>query len=98
MGDQRLPIFFNDNEKNQLDNHNNTVKMMTMIEFYKHITGGVAEYLLFLFIVLVALGGLIHFIKSIIEAVGEQVVKAIFAYKTQLIVNAKNPSVENSGQ
>lgn len=72
--------------------------MMTMIEFYKYITSGVAEYLLFLFIVLVSIGGLIHLIKSIIEAIGEQVVKAIFAYKAQVIVNAKNPSAENSDQ
>jgi hypothetical protein len=57
-----------------------------------------SEYLLFLFIVLVAVGSIIHFIKCIIDAIGEQVVKAIFAYKTQLIVNAKNPTAENSDQ
>jgi len=69
---------------------------MTMIEFYKHITSGVAEYLLFLFIVLVAVGSIIHFIKCIIDAIGEQVVKAIFASKSKIVL--KNPTAENSDQ
>lgn len=72
--------------------------MVTMIEFYKHITSGVSEYLLFLFILLVAIAAFINVCKVLIESVGEQVVKAIFAYKAQLIVNAKNPTVENSDQ
>jgi hypothetical protein len=71
--------------------------MMTMIEFYKHITSGVAEYLLFLFIVLVAIAAFINICKVIIESVGEQVVKAIFASKSKIIL--KNPlDLENNQQ
>lgn len=71
--------------------------MMTMIEFYKHITSGVAEYLLFLFIVLVAIAAFINIFKVIIESVGEQVVKAIFASKSKIIL--KNPlDLENNQQ
>jgi hypothetical protein len=70
--------------------------MMTMIEFYKHITSGVAEYLLFLFIVLVAIAAFINICKVIIESVGEQVVKAIFASKSKIVL--KNPTAENSDQ
>jgi len=68
-----------------------------MIEFYKHITSGVAEYLLFLFIVLVAIAAFINICKVIIESVGEQVVKAIFASKSKIIL--KNPlDLENNQQ
>ncbi len=71
--------------------------MMAMIEFYKHITSGVAEYLLFLFIVLVAIAAFINICKVIIESVGEQVVKAIFASKSKIIL--KNPlDLENNQQ
>ena len=71
--------------------------MMTMIEFYKHITSGVAEYLLFLFILLVTIAAFINICKIIIETIGEQLVKAIFAYKAQVVVNTKNPTqTENS--
>jgi len=70
---------------------------MTMIEFYKLITNSIPDYFLFLFILLVSIGGLIHFIKSIIEAIGEQVVKAIFASKSKIIL--KNPlDLENNQQ
>jgi hypothetical protein len=71
--------------------------MMTMIEFYKHITSGVAEYLLFLFILLVTIAAFINICKILIECIGEQLVKAIFAYKAQVVVNTKNPTqTENS--
>jgi len=71
--------------------------MLAMIEFYKHITSGVAEYLLFLFIVLVAIAAFINICKVIIESVGEQVVKAIFASKSKIIL--KNPlDLENNQQ
>jgi hypothetical protein len=57
----------------------------------------VAEYLLFLFIVLVAIAAFINICKVIIESVGEQVVKAIFASKSKIIL--KNPlDLENNQQ
>lgn len=71
--------------------------MESMIEFYKHITSGVSEYLLFLFIVLVVIAAFINVCKVLIESIGEQLVKAIFAYKAQVLVNTKNPTqTENS--
>ena len=67
-----------------------------MIEFYKYITSSISEYLLFLFIVLVAVGSIIHFIKCIIDAIGEQVVKAIFASKSKIVL--KNPLNDENNQ
>jgi len=67
-----------------------------MIEFYKYITSSISEYLLFLFIVLVAVGSIIHFIKCIIDAIGEQVVKAIFASKSKIVL--KNPINDENNQ
>ena len=67
-----------------------------MIEFYKYITSSISEYLLFLFIVLVAVGSIIHFIKCIIDAIGEQVVKAIFASKSKIML--KNPLNDENNQ
>ncbi len=67
-----------------------------MIEFYKYITSSMSEYLLFLFIVLVAVGSIIHFIKCIIDAIGEQVVKAIFASKSKIVL--KNPINDENNQ
>ena len=67
-----------------------------MIEFYKYITGSMSEYLLFLFIVLVSVGSIIHFIKCIIDAIGEQVVKAIFASKSKIVL--KNPINDENNQ
>jgi len=55
-----------------------------------------SEYLLFLFIVLVAVGSIIHFIKCIIDAIGEQVVKAIFASKSKIVL--KNPINDENNQ
>ena len=62
-----------------------------MIELYKHITSGIAEYLLFLFIFLVAMGAFVGICKSIIDAIGEQVVRIVFAYKSQVEIKLKNP-------
>ena len=67
-----------------------------MIEFYKYITSSISEYLLFLFIVLVSVGSIIHFIKCIIDAIGEQVVKAIFASKSKIML--KNPLNDENNQ
>ena len=67
-----------------------------MVEFYKYITSSISEYLLFLFIVLVAVGSIIHFIKCIIDAIGEQVVKAIFASKSKIVL--KNPINDENNQ
>jgi len=67
-----------------------------MIEFYKYITSSISEYLLFLFIVLVSVGSIIHFIKCIIDAIGEQVVKAIFASKSKIVL--KNPINDENNQ
>ena len=67
-----------------------------MIEFYKYVTSSMSEYLLFLFIVLVAVGSIIHFIKCIIDAIGEQVVKAIFASKSKIVL--KNPINDENNQ
>lgn len=67
-----------------------------MIEFYKYITSSISEYLLFLFIVLVTVGSIIHFIKCIIDAIGEQVVKAIFASKSKIVL--KNPLNDENNQ
>ena len=55
-----------------------------------------SEYLLFLFIVLVAVGSIIHLIKCIIDAIGEQVVKAIFASKSKIVL--KNPINDENNQ
>ena len=67
-----------------------------MVEFYKYITSSISEYLLFLFIVLVSVGSIIHFIKCIIDAIGEQVVKAIFASKSKIVL--KNPINDENNQ
>lgn len=72
--------------------------MKSMIEFYKHITSGVSEYLLFLFIVLVTIAAFINICKILIESIGEQLVKAIFAYKAQVVVNTKNLQTEKSDE
>lgn len=69
-----------------------------MIEFYKHITSGVSEYLLFLFILLVTIAAFINICKILIESIGEQLVKAIFAYKAQVVVNTKNLQTEKSDE
>lgn len=62
-----------------------------MIELYKHITSGVAEYLLFLFIFLVSMGAFVGIVKNIIDAIGEQIVRIVFAYKSQVEIKVKNP-------
>jgi hypothetical protein len=46
--------------------------------------------------VLVAVGSIIHFIKCIIDAIGEQVVKAIFASKSKIVL--KNPINDENNQ
>ena len=62
-----------------------------MIEFYKYITGGVAEYLLFLLVFLVSVGAFIGICKNIIECIGEQVVKVVMASKSQVVFKVNSP-------
>jgi len=62
-----------------------------MIELYKHITSGIAEYLLFLLIFLVTIGAFVGICKNIIDAIGEQIVRIVFAYKSQVEIKVKNP-------
>jgi hypothetical protein len=62
-----------------------------MIEFYKYITGGIAEYLLFLLVFLVSVGAFIGICKNIIECIGEQVVKVVMASKSQVVFKVNSP-------
>lgn len=62
-----------------------------MIEFYKYITGGIAEYLLFLLVFLVSVGAFIGICKNIIECIGEQVVKVVMASKSQVVFKVNHP-------
>ena len=62
-----------------------------MIEFYKYITGGIAEYLLFLLVFLVSVGAFIGICKNIIECIGEQVVKVVMATKSQVVFKVNSP-------
>lgn len=62
-----------------------------MIEFYKYITGGIAEYLLFLLVFLVSVGAIIGICKNIIECIGEQVVKVVMASKSQVVFKVNSP-------
>ena len=62
-----------------------------MIEFYKLITGGVAEYLLFLLMFIVSIGGFVGICKNIIECLGEQIVMAA---KSQVVFKV-NPSEDS---
>ena len=56
-----------------------------MIEFYKLITGGIAEYLLFLLMFIVSIGAFVGICKNIIECLGEQIVKIVMASKSQVV-------------
>lgn len=62
-----------------------------MIEFYKYITSGVAEYLLFLLVFLVSIGAFVGICKNIIECIGEQVVKIVMASKSQVVFKVNSP-------
>lgn len=62
-----------------------------MIEFYKYITGGIAEYLLFLLVFLVSVGAFIGICKNIIECIGEQIVKIVMASKSQMVFKVNHP-------
>ena len=62
-----------------------------MIEFYKYITGGIAEYLLFLLVFLVSVGAFIGICKNIIECIGDQVVKIVMASKSQMVFKVNHP-------
>ena len=62
-----------------------------MIEFYKYITSGVAEYLLFLLVFLVSIGAFVGICKNIIECIGEQVVKIVMASKRQVVFKVNSP-------
>lgn len=62
-----------------------------MIEFYKYITGGIAEYLLFLLVFLVSVGAFVGICKNIIECIGEQIVKIVMASKSQMVFKVNHP-------
>lgn len=62
-----------------------------MIEFYKYITSGVAEYLLFLLVFVVSMGAFAGICKNIIECVGEQIVKIVIASKSQMVLKVNPP-------
>ena len=62
-----------------------------MIEFYKYITGGIAEYLLFLLVFLVSIGAFVGICKNIIECIGEQIVKIVMASKSQVVFKVNSP-------
>lgn len=62
-----------------------------MIELYKHVTSGVAEYLLFLLVFLVSIGAFVGICKNIIECIGEQIVKIVMASKSQVVFKVNSP-------
>jgi len=61
-----------------------------MNEIYKEITSGVPQYLLFLVIILVTTAAFISICKSIIECIGEQLVKVVIAFKSQVVLKVNS--------